>query len=191
MMRILFLSMLFIGQIAQANVPNEAYTFEFNVKKINMSRYKEDRIEKAIDLLRRVFASAEFKRRILNHRYRGRRTYIQNRGLSNYQIYKKILAGAETLRPHRNNAMDLEVALYTNHQSVVIGHTHPSSKRIWLNTKYFNRFTTAQIAANLVHEWLHKVGFSHDYHRSERRKYSVPYAIGYIVKDMTNRPWKY
>jgi hypothetical protein len=33
-----------------------------------------------------------------------------------------------------------------------------------------------------MHEWLHKIGFSHAVKDTPERIYSVPYAIGYIVK---------
>lgn len=180
-------SLLFSISVCFA-VPEEAFTFDFNVKMIRMNRDKEEKVYRAIELLRDVVKSAEFKKRILNHKYKGRKIFFQNRGLSNYQIYRKLLAGVEELNPYRNNAMDLELALFTDHSSNVIGYTLPTTRRVWMNTKYFNRYSTIQIAANLFHEWLHKLGFDHDYDRTMRRKYSVPYAIGYIVRDIARRP---
>lgn len=176
---------------AHAFVPEKAFTFDFNVRTYRMSRMKEAKMDRALNILKRVFSSSEFKRRILQHRYRGRRSFAQNRGLSNYQIYHKILDGVERLRPFRNNAMDVEIELYTDYQSTVLGYTYPRSKRIWMNSKYFNRHTPGKVAAHLVHEWLHKLGFDHDYKRTHRRKYSVPYAVGYIVRDLAKKEWAY
>lgn len=191
MKSLLFLSFFVMTSAAYAEVPEKALTFDFNVKMIRMSRTREEKVHDAIEVLRRIFSSREFKRRILNHRYQGRRTFAQNRGLSNEEIYHKLLDGVERLKPYRNNAMDVELALYTDNRSTVMGYTLPTTRRIWMNTKYFNRYRPSQLAANLTHEWLHKLGFDHDYKRTKKRPFTVPYAIGYIVRDLARHPWKY
>lgn len=169
---------------AEASVPKDAFTFEFNIKPIRMSRMKEYKLYESVDLLRRIFASDEFRKRILRHRFRGSYRFYKNNGLTNGQIYRKLLAGVERLHPYRNNAMDVEIELYTDHKSNVLGFTRTRTKRIWMNTKYFNKHTPAEVASHLTHEWLHKLGFDHEKERCSDRKYSVPYAIGYIVKDL-------
>lgn len=179
----------FIFSISESHsyVPKDAYTFDFNVKTIRMSRMKERKIDHSIDILREIFSSPEFKRRILSHKFKGRYQFSKNKGLSNAQIYRKILKGVERLHPYDNNAMDVEVELYTDHQSQVVGYTNPRTRRIWMNTKYFNRNSPSQVAANLTHEWLHKLGFDHEKVKCHDRKYSVPYAVGYIVRDLAKR----
>ena len=178
---------LFFANNSLAFVPNEAFTFDFNIKTINVSRSKEYKLDQSVEILREIFASPEFKKRILNHRFKGRRAFAHNRGMSNKQIYKRILAGAEKLFPYQNNAMDVEVEFYTNNESTVIGYTKSLSRRIWMNTKYFNRNSYGEVASNLTHEWLHKLGFDHERERSPHRKYSVPYAVGYIVRDLAHK----
>lgn len=168
-------------------VPKDAFTFDFNVKTIRMNRMKEKKIDHSIEILREIFASPEFKRRILSHRFNGRYQFAMNNGLSNAQIYRKILKGVEKLYPYDNNAMDVEVELYTDYESIVVGFTNPRTRRIWMNTKYFNRNTPAQVASHLTHEWLHKLGFGHERDKCMNRKYTVPYAIGYIVRDLARR----
>jgi hypothetical protein len=172
---------------ALAFVPEEAHTFDFNVKMIGMGRIKEEKVYASLEILRQVFASPEFRRRILRHRFRGRYAFANNRGLSNVQIYRKLLNGVEKLFPYRNNAMDVEIELYSDYQSTVLGFTRPNTPRIWMNQKYFNRHTPVEVASHLTHEWLHKLGFDHEKKRCQQRKYSVPYAIGYIVKDLAKR----
>ncbi len=76
--------------------------------------------------------------------------------------------------------MDVEVELYTEDVATV-GYTNPKTRRIWMNTKYFRSYTSAQVAGNLTHEWLHKLGFGHALSNTKTRPYSVPYAIGYII----------
>lgn len=176
--------LIFVQESFATFVPNDAYTFDFNVRTIGMGKMRERKIDRSVDILREIFASAEFKRRILNHRYRGRYQFWKNRGLSNAQIYRRILAGVERLHPYNNNAMDVEIALYTDNQSQVVGFTNPRTRRIWMNTKYFNKHSPALVASHLTHEWLHKLGFDHEKARCDERKYSVPYAIGYIVRDL-------
>ena len=191
MIKTILALIILTGATVQAEVPEKALTFDFNVKTIRMGREKENKIDEAIDILRQVFSSREFKRRILNHRYRGRKAFAQNRGLTNAQIYHKLLDGMEKLTPHKNNTMDVELELFTDHNSTVLGYTFPTTRRIWMNTKYFNRARSHQIASNLTHEWLHKLGFDHEYKKTTKRAYTVPYAIGYIVRDLARHPWKY
>lgn len=182
--KILVLFLVFSISHARAIVPVEAYTFDFNIETSRMGPVKEEKLFEAVELLQEVFASPEFKRKILLHRYKGRYQFAHNRGLSNYQIYKRILSGVEKLYPVKNNAMDVVIELYTNNKSIVMGYTNPFTQKIWMNTKYFNRHTPAEVASHLTHEWLHKLGFGHERKKNNNRKYSVPYAIGYIVKEM-------
>ncbi len=169
---------------ARAFIPTEAHTFDFNITTVRMTRLKEQKLHHAVELLRLIFASPEFRERILRHRYLGRYGFHMNKGESNRELYEKILNGGEKLSPHQNNAMDVEVELYSDFESQVLGYTYPRSRRIWMNTKYFNRHTPAEIAGHLVHEWLHKLGYDHERKRSSRRRYSVPYAVGNIVKEI-------
>lgn len=165
-------------------VPNDAYTFDFNIKTIEMEISNEDKIYESTELLKRIFSSPEFRKKILKHQFEGHYAFDQNQGLTNAQIYRKILAGAEKLMPENNNMMDVEIELYTNMESNVLGYTKSRTKRIWMNTKYFYRHTPGELAAHLTHEWLHKLGFDHEKQKTPNRRYSVPYAVGYIVKEL-------
>jgi hypothetical protein len=168
-------------------LPKDAFTFDFNIRTVHMTREKEEKLYGAIDLLRLVFASPEFKHKILKHKFNGRFAFAQNKGFTNKEIYRRILAGVEKLYPYYNNAMDVEVELYSDYKSNVLGYTKPSTKRIWMNTKYFNKHTYAEVASHLTHEWLHKLGFDHEKDRCPDRQYSVPYAVGYIVREIAGK----
>ena len=120
---------------------------------------------------------------VLNHTYNGNKTYVDNGGYTNAQIYQKILDGSETLQKIVDNEMDMEVELYYAATSTV-GYTYANSKRIWVNKKFFDGYTPAGVAHNLFHEWLHKLGFTHASTWSTSRDYSVPYAIGDIVGEI-------
>lgn len=178
---------LFIGlQTAWAHLPDEAFTFSFNVSTEETRPEREEKILDALDLISKVFSSEEFKKRILSHRYRGRLRFLENNKKSNKQIYQSILAGAETLSKIEDNTMDMHLVFYTDTSSRVIGYTYPSSPKVWLNTKYFNKFDSLRVASNLVHEWMHKLGYGHDYEWTEERKYTVPYAVGRIVREVAS-----
>ncbi|MBA2406067.1 MAG: hypothetical protein H0V66_14925 [Bdellovibrionales bacterium] len=164
-------------------VPNEALTFDTNLSLLNFSTTQQDKILEAAELIKLVVASAEFKEAVLNHTYLGKKTFVDNGGLSNTQIYQRFLKGAEKLTPQPNNAMDVELQLYTE-ASNTVGYTFPNTKRIWMNTKYFNSFTAEQVAGNLTHEWMHKLGFGHSSTANDARPYSVPYAIGYLINKL-------
>lgn len=162
---------------------SEALSFEANVAFVNFTSDQQDKMNKAIEIIKLVVATEEFRNRILNYTYNDNKTFVDNGGYSNGQIYQIILNAAESLQPAKNNMMDAEVELYYAATNVV-GYTYPNSRRIWVNTKYFNSYTPAGVAHNLFHEWLHKLGFKHATNWSSSRDSSVPYAIGYIMGDI-------
>ncbi len=53
-----------------------------------------------------------------------------------------------------------------------------------MNEKFLNANRPYKVTTNMVHEWCHKLGFKHDVQATPGRKYSVPYAVGYIVRDL-------
>jgi hypothetical protein len=165
------------------SLPNEAYTFDSNITFYNTSATQEAKFNKALEIIKQVVASEEFRTRILNFTYGGKKTFVDNGGFTNAQIYQKILDGAESLQNTKDNEMDMEVEIYTASTSTV-GYTYANSKRIWVNTKFFNSYDATGVARNLFHEWLHKLGFTHASSYSTSRDSSVPYAIGTIIGDI-------
>ena len=163
--------------------PSLAQTFDIVAKMTGFSASNEEKVLDAFELIKKVVATDEFKNRILNHKYNGKKTFVQNNGLTYAQIYAKILKASETLTPGNNNRMDLVLETYYT-EDPVIGYTKASIKTIYMNRRYLSTFTPNKVAMNLFHEWLHKVGFGHDYEATARRPYSVPYAIGYIIRDL-------
>jgi hypothetical protein len=168
------------GTTTGTGLPNAAYTFDTNIMWVNTEITQQAKFDDAIEIIKKVVATEEFRTAVLNHTYNGTKTYVDNGGFTNSQIYQKILDGAETLQPTKNNTMNMEVELYYAATSTV-GYTYANSKRIWVNTKYFNTNSVTSVSANLFHEWLHKLGFKHASSYSTSRDYSVPYAIGRII----------
>ncbi len=165
----------------KASVPSLAVTFDTNVVTFAMSNLQEDKIVLAEEKIRDVIASEEFRTKILNHTYNGKKTFVDNGGLTNTEIYYKILYGAEKLQPAKDNEMDLGIKVYYENSNVV-GYTTTGSKNINMNTKYLNNYTSNQVTRNMMHEWLHKLGFKHAVNYSTSRDYSVPYAVGSIME---------
>ena len=167
------------------SVPTEALTFDINAMMVNFSTSQAKKIKDASKLIKKVIASSEFKERVLNFTYNGKKQFVDNGGLTNEQIYKKILLASEEMLPlGNNNVMDVELELYTDEEANTIGYTYPDIVRVFMNTKYFNRFLPHQVADNMIHEWLHKLGFEHAVEPNPSRSSSVPYAIGYLVKEL-------
>ena len=168
------------AKVTSAAVPTLAMTFDTNVTTIGTTSSQEAKIQSAEHKIKAVIASDEFRNAVLNHTYNGKKTFVDNGGLSNAQIYQKILEGAETLQPSKNNRMDMSVKLYYQNSSTV-GYTTTGSKTINMNTKFFNKYNASGVSHNMMHEWLHKLGFKHAVNYSTARDYSVPYAIGNLM----------
>jgi hypothetical protein len=173
---------------ASPSAPVEAQTFDIEAQMSGFDREQEEKISRAFDLIKRVIATDEFKRKVLNKKYNGKKQYVDNGGLSNAEIYRRILEGSEMLTPGGDNVMDLHLESYFERQNV-IGYTKPGIKTIFMNTKYLDResFEISEVAMNLTHEWLHKLGFKHAFEKTPSRAHSVPYAIGYIMRTLARK----
>lgn len=167
-----------------ANVPAQALSFKSNVTYLSgFTTTDEDKYNQAVAIVKKVVATEAFRTKVLNHTYGGSKTYANAAGKTNAQIYQSILDAAETLQPAKNNTMDVGVKLYYEASSIV-GYTNGSITYINVNTKFFDQYDPNEVAGNLFHEWLHKLGYGHDSAATAARPYSVPYAVGYMVRDI-------
>jgi hypothetical protein len=167
-------------------IPYAALSFETSLTLINFSESEEQKIFQAAQLIKRVIATKEFRESVLNHTWDGKQQFVNNKGLTNLEIYNLLLEASEAYNPVKNNVLDAELELYFE-ANKTIGYTFPTSRRIWMNKKYFDKYTPIQVADNLVHEWMHKLGFEHSSTWSKERDHSVPYAIGYIVEEIARK----
>jgi hypothetical protein len=167
-----------------SDVPAQALSFSTNVSYLaGFETADEIKYNQAVALVKKVVATEAFRTKVLNFTYSGTKAFVQNNGLTNAQIYQSILDAAETLKPTKNNTMDVGVKLYYENTSTV-GYTSTSITYINVNTKFFDSYDVNEVAGNLFHEWLHKLGYAHDSAATTRRPYSVPYAIGYMIRDL-------
>jgi hypothetical protein len=178
---LLFIS---IDEIRAEEIPALAMSWDADIYMTNFKPHQEDKVRKAVSIIKRVVASHEFKERVLNYTYKGNKQFIDNAGLTNAEVYQKLLEGAEKMgNTAKNNTLDVELELY-NQKTSTIGYTYPNTVRIWMNTKYFNKYTPTKVADNLMHEWMHKLGFTHSVAWSKDRDHTVPYAIGYLIEEL-------
>jgi len=159
------------------------------------------KLEKARVLWEQVWNSDKFKQAVLNFSYTyttgslwWKKSYSEkgfrwNNDLSTQQIYDKLMSGAELLAPTSDNEADIQITLYVASGST-IGYTYPNTAMQWINAKFFNSFTAADVVGNLSHEYCHKLGFDHEYKATALRPYTVPYAIGYMSGDMATEIMK-
>lgn len=166
--------------VVSGPLPEAASTFETNISYLNADLTQQQKFDRALEIIRKVVATEEFRSAIFGYTYNGEHAFVDNGGFTNEQIYEKILEASELKYPARNNAMDMQVELYYA-DTTTVGYTYPSSTQIWVNTKFFDKNSVYSVAANLFHEWLHKIGFTHAVSYSTSRDSSVPYAIGRMI----------
>jgi len=159
-----------------------ARELSIKVNAANFTAAQNVKIKAAASLLEKVVNSYEFREKVLDFQYLGQSQFAST-NLSNNNVYQKIMTGKEQLSLVEDKTLNLELRPYYTWRSVV-AYTTPQSTQVNFNTKYLNYYTAADIAKTIMHEWLHKIGFNHDYNVTSRRPYSVPYGIGEIVKTL-------
>ena len=172
--------------LPQQDIPYRSLASEWKAQILYRGFCDDDikKVKGAVNMMKKIISSDEFRDLIINYTFLDKKQFHENSGLSNEEIYQLILLGAETIGNRiANNTMDVELELYED-DSKTIGYTYPHTTRIWMNRKYFHKYTKAQVAGNLMHEWLHKLGFTHAVKWDKHREHSVPYAIGYLMEDL-------
>lgn len=178
----------FTAKEAQYLEPSSVQTGYLAVKAMKIEGFDAESMQKMEDAfvaLEKVVNSEEFKVRVINFKNtKGQRAFASNKGLSNEAIYALFMDGRETLQPNTPGEMNFYLKLYYKRFSKVIGWTNGNINTININWKYFKTNKVNSVAANLAHEWTHKIGFDHT---SAAEHDSAPYAIGYIVGEMAQR----
>jgi hypothetical protein len=177
------------AETALANPLNERGPLTVSVDgSRNFSEAETVKLEQAEKLINIVMNSDEFKNAVLNFSYNGVPGFVQNLGMTNQEIYDYLMQGAERYpaQTEADHKMNFDIELYTSSWfgRGTLGYTDTSTKTIHINTRFYDKTEANGIAMNMVHEWTHKMGFDHDQNRTARRDYSVPYGVGYIVRDL-------
>lgn len=145
-----------------------------------------DTMMKAIEMVEIIVNSETFKEKVIGYiNSTGVRSYTRNEGLTNEEIYLRLMNGKEVLDRNTPGEMNLYIQQYNRWWSKVIGYTKiGTSKFMWVNWKFYKNFAASEMASNIVHEWIHLMGFYHD---SASDHDSVPYAVGYITRHLVEQ----
>lgn len=169
---------------------SQAFGFRFDarVETFGFQENHEKKISEALSLIVSITKSQAFMDRLVGFSYNGKNEYVQNNGLSNFEIYLHILQGSEELIKVIDAGIDMEMELWIPRlPTTTTGYTSPGVNRIWIKKSYLERASVAQVAGTIFHEWLHKIGFKHDKKPTRRRPYSVPYAIGDLMVELAEK----
>lgn len=166
-----------------------------------LSDEQEKKFEAALSLLEETLNSEEFKKMVLSYkRSDGERLYQNNHlwgdetsALSNEDVYNIIKAGNEKMVPGTIGEMNIYSwikkctwrDLNRKWCNGVIGSTDPrNSEWIKLNYAFYRKFDAPTMVNNLVHEWIHLLGFLHG---SEKLGEEAPYVIGEIAEKVSRK----
>ena len=178
--------------------------------KTKLGKRQKMKFQKALDIMEIVINSEEFKRLVISYQRKigtnpsgdpiyersFSKNYLWNNSkarLTNEEIYNIIMLGNEKMRPNTHGEINFNsyVKICSRYQLMVrninwcngtIGSTKPSSsKMIKLNWKFYKKYETHEMLANMVHEWVHLLGFLHGESNIHQE---VPYVVGAIVKKL-------
>jgi hypothetical protein len=171
--------------------PDSVTTGHLSVKGMQITGFEGEsraKLMTAFQVLETVVNSEEFKDRVINFMNdKCERKFASSKGLTNEQIYQIFMEGRETLQQNTPGEMNYFLKLYNAWWSRVIGYTSGDTNLININWKFFKKFQPSDVAGNLAHEWTHKIGFDH---KSAAEHDSAPYAIGYIVDELSAKVLK-
>lgn len=158
------------------------------------------KLDLAIELLEEIINSDEFKEKVIGYTRPNRATaasddmireYQKNylwretdKKLTNEDIYKIIMQGNEKMRPETLGEMNINIKKYKSpwwniNGRKVVGWTNPgSSKWINVNWRFYDNYDVHQMVGNIVHEWIHLLGFLHG---NVNMREEVPYVVGKIA----------
>jgi len=150
---------------------------------------ESQKLQQATALLSRVLGSAEFRQRVLDYSRRAGPGFADNDGLQNAQVLEKLLAASEDFASDPDGEVDLHLEIRDLgwFQRHTVGYTYPNKPLITQNRRFFAQSSAAEVAGNLAHEWVHKLGFGHDKRATAQRPDSVPYAVGRIVEELARK----
>ena len=157
---------------------------EFDAKSFAKYPHIKQKFIEAADEIEKVINTGVFKSKIMSHYYKGEPTFADC-NISNEEVFQTIMSGMEKLSPTKDYVWNIKIILYYSWKNVY-GYTYPNRSEIWANRKVHGRisWTVADAAMNLTHEYAHKLGFTHTFRRVARWAFTVPYAVGRIVKEL-------
>jgi hypothetical protein len=184
-------SVLFNNDItSKAHKYLEPIKFKVKITDTNYTSIQKEKLLKAQDVIQKIINSREYREMVFNHSFNKSKSFFENQNLTNEQIYNRLFIGSEKLNSLDNYQMDLTVTMYNSKLTSTVGYTYPDSMVVFTNLKYHQHFTPCRVASNLVHEWTHKIGFTHSLKPTKERDYTVPYAHNMIIESLCDKAQK-
>lgn len=151
--------------------------------------YKDRRLAKLREstlLLQQVMNSYEFRACVYNHTTPFGRNFLYT-NVSNEEVFRRIMLGAELLFPEPNQIADMFFfLLHENSPSAnIVSFVRPGDPHIYTYLDRFDAFQHFEICAFMAHEWCHQLGFMHPEPATADSIYSVPYAVGDCVRNLS------
>lgn len=151
-----------------------------------------EKTSKGIKLFEHSIVSGDLAHEIMKFRapYKGSTGFHHDgkgrREIHGADIIRILETGAETLIPIKDGEFD--IFLDVGH-STALGYTYPNVSWQWISKWWLELGTTtpSDIAMNIFHELLHKYAWDHAFMPHKLRAYTVCYAGGYIVRDLTKK----
>lgn len=153
------------------------------------STTERSKLDQATTLMANVLNSREFRDAVLSSTFNGKPGFASD-SRSPQEVYAAIRAAKENYTDAADGEVDLNLNLesFSWFQRNVVGYTTEGSDTITTNRKFFSNYEPAEMAGHLAHEWLHKLGFEHDFKATARRPESVPYELGDLVERLARGP---
>lgn len=149
------------------------------------SEARRDKMTRVAQEMHTVINSSYFRDQILKMKpLDGERSIY--RTASNMEIYKMLMDGAEVLSPVKDNVMDIYIDDYYALSSA-LGKTSGGSKWIYVNTRYFDGMHSKKVGSLCLHEYGHKLGFSHDFRATKDRPSSICYQLNNCYESAYDR----
>tara|TARA_B100001971_G_C18268010_1_gene596174 strand:+ start:22773 stop:23297 length:525 start_codon:yes stop_codon:yes gene_type:complete len=149
---------------------------------------ESEKIDRAREKLEVIINSDTFKEKVRNYISYGKKQFIQNNGFSNEEVLQRLLEGSEILNKRIDYLWEVHLTIikrpWYKRFSSVNGFTYPNTLEIKIYRDSFNSMSDAFLAAFMAHEQCHNLGFEHDFRRTARRPFSVPYAVGGIISKL-------
>jgi len=161
------------------------------------SAAEKEKINEALLLLEQVVNSDLFKNKVFSFNQPDKTpSFVMNNNKSNEEIYEQLMSGADKFETGRDYELDLEIVPFESKDmkqgGTYMGYVRMNARIIHLNNGYINSNHPVVTAGVILHEYMHNLDFHHDQGIGPFRKlikehdYTVPYALGFIVMEVSN-----
>ena len=184
-----------------------------NTRTRTFTTTQQQKVNTAIDILQKVWASPTFKKQVKNYTWNAAdgtmyKRFHLSKGMSNTQVWDCLESGWNWFTPNTNSKTTWTINIVpccTRNEVVacvtptgfspsiipVPTTTGNPAPTIWINTAWVNddNCTPIHIAACIIHEWCVACGFTAccNGQRVWNWQNTVPYACGTIVMDVCRR----